>query len=187
MEEVQKVRKRYFPNDPTYVAVTSRHYSPKSLIQLLQSRIYEGKENPLYYTNFDYIVSRYTGSASKIQRDMAGIPNFFANNGVPSDGFVMDTDEDSYRKIPDNDPNFPDLDKISKHGHFSMVKNRYGIEYEDILSFDDDERYFSDEGLGPADDVMVAGVLKSRNVNDQGIRVSLFKKGVAYYVFDRIH
>lgn len=187
MEDVQKVRKKYFPNNPTYIAVTSRHYSPKSLLKLLNSPTYNGKSNPLYYANFDYIISRYTGPDSKIQNDMSGVPNFFQYNGYPSDGFVIDTDKNSYRKIPNNDPNFPDLDKISKHGHFNTLKNRYNVDYSDILSFDDDEMYFTSKGLGLAEDVKVAGVLKSNDINKQGIRKSLFKKGVAYYLFDRIY
>ena len=186
MEEVQKIRKKYFPDDPTYITVTSRHYSPKSLLALIKSPTYEGRPNPLYYTNFDYIISRYTGSDSKIQNDLSGVQDFFKYNGTPEDGFILDTDNNSYRTIPNNDPNFPDLDKISKHGHFNMLKNRYDVKYDDILSFDDDSKYFTSKGLGPAEDVRVAAVLKG-DENKQGIRTSLFKKGVAYYVFDRIY
>ena len=186
MEEVQKIRKKYFPNNPTYIAVTSRHYSPKSLQDLLVSKKYNGKPNPLYYENFDFIISRYTGPKSKIQKDMSRISGFFRFNGYPSDGFIMDVENDVVRKIPNNDKDFPDLEKISKHGHFKLLKDKYKINYNDILSFDDDQKYFSKKGLGPASDVYVAGVLNSDNIDKQGIRVSLFKSGVAFYVFDRI-
>jgi hypothetical protein len=185
MEEVQKVRKKYFPDNPTYIAVTSRHYSPKSLRDLILAKEYKGKPNPLYYENFDYIVSRYTGPESKIINDMKGVPGFFRYNGYPKDGFIMDPDNDSFKTIP-NDSDFKDLDKISKYGHFKKVKDRYGINYEDILSFDDDKKYFSEKGLGKAKDVFVAGVLKSRNLEDQGIRTTLFRRGVAFYVFNKL-
>ena len=79
------------------------------------------------------------------------------------------------------------MDKISKHGHFNVLKRRYHVEYSDILTFDDDEKYFTEKVLGPAKDVYAAGVLRARNKENQGIRRSLFKKGVAYYVFDRIN
>lgn len=186
MKEVQLLRKKYFPNDPTYIAVTSRHYSPRSLLDLIKAKDYEGKPNPLYYKNFDYIISRYTGPKSKIESDMSGVNNFFQYNGSPDDGFVLDTDDMNYATIPNNSPTFPDLNKISKHGHFNVLKRRYGVEYSDILTFDDDEKYFTEKGLGPAKDVYAAGVLRARLKEDQGIRMSLFKKGVAYYVFDRI-
>jgi len=186
MEDVQKLRKEYFPKHPTYIAVTSRHYSPKSLQRLLVSKTHNGKPNPLYYTNFDFIIARYTGPKSKIQNDMSGVPGFFKNNGIPSDGFIMDVDKDVVRNIPDKSESFPDLDKISKHGHFYSIKKKYDVEYSDILSFDDDEKYFTSKGLGPASDVFVAGVLKSRNKEKQGIRVPLFRKGIALFVFDKI-
>lgn len=185
IEEVQKLRKIYFPDNPTYIAITSRHYSPKSLLNLLTSESYNGNPNPLYYTNFDYIISRYTGSNDKILKDMSNITNFFNYNGFPKDGFVMDIENNSYRNIPDNDPYFSDINKISKYGHFTMIKNKYGIDYDNILSFDDDRRYFKINN-NEEDDVMVAGVLKSDNIKDQGIRESLFKQGVAYFVFNKI-
>ena len=186
IEEAQLVRKKYFSKDPTYIAVTSRHYSPKSLLDLIKSKTHNGKPNPLYYTNFDYVISRYTGPNSKIIKDMSGINNFFKHNGYPSDGFVLDSNTNEYSKIGSDNKDFPDLDKISKHGHFNILKKRYKVEYKDILTYDDDEKYFTEKGLGPAKDVYTAGVLKSRKIEDQGIRSTLFKKGVAYYVFDQI-
>ena len=118
---------------------------------------------------------------------MSGVDNFFEYNGYPSDGFILDVEEKDYAKVADNNPKFPDLGKISKYGHFNVLKTRYGVEYEDILTFDDDEKYFTEKGLGPAKDVYVAGVLRARKKEEQGIRMSLFKRGVAYYVFDRIN
>ena len=153
---------------------------------LLISKEYKGKPNPLYYENFDFIISRYTGPESKIRNDMARIPGFFRFNGVPSDGFIMDIEKDVVRNIPADDKNFPDLDKVTKHGHFKILRDRYGVNYDEILSFDDDRKYFSKEGLGPESDVYVAGVLISRDRDKQGIRVSLFKRGVSFYVLDRI-
>ena len=182
MEEVQKVRKKYFPEYPTYIAVTSRHYSPKSLKDLLISKEYNGKPNPLYYENFDFIISRYTGPESKIRNDMAGVPNFFRFNGEPSDGFIMDIEKDEFKNISNDNKEFPDIDKISKHGHFKILKDKYGINYDEILSFDDDKKYFTKEGLGPASDVYVAGVLKSKNIEKQGIRVSCSKE-VSLFMF----
>lgn len=183
MQEVQKLRSG---NNPTYIAVTSRHYSPESLLDLLQSRTYNGRENPLYYKNFDYIVSRYTGPLSKIQRDVSGISNFFRYNGRPDKGFIMDILNDTVERISDDDMTFQDIDKVSKYGHFKKVKDRFEVDYNDIISFDDDPKYFDETGLGKAKDVYVAGVLRSSDVNDQGIRASLFKKAIAYYVFDKI-
>ena len=186
MEEVQKLRKKYFPDNPTYIAITSRHYSPISLYNLIRSPIINDLPNPLYYENFDYIVSRYTGPFSRIERDVSGVDNFFDINGYPGDGFILDTDPVDFKYIRDDNTEFPDLDKISKHGHFSMIKNRYNIEYKDILSYDDDDKYFTEKGLGPAKDVTVAGVLNSRKTKDQGIRFSLFRSAIAYYVFSKM-
>jgi len=117
---------------------------------------------------------------------MKDLDDFFAYNGYPQDGFVIDTESNKSEKIVKGYPNFPDLDLVSKHGHFYLLKSRYGVEYQDILSFDDDEKYFTKKGLGPAEDVYVAGVLQSKKVEDQGIRMSLFKRGLAYYIFDRL-
>jgi len=187
IQEVQKVRTDRFPDyPPTYIAIVSRHYSPKSLINLLISKEYNGRENPLHYMNFDFIISRYTGSNRELQQVMRETPGFFEYNGVPSDGFVMDTKQDLYKQIKDNDPEFPNLTENSKYGHFKLLKSKYQTEYDRILAFDDDKRYFSSVGLGDAEDVTVAGVLSSRNVNEQGITESLFRQGVAYYVFDQL-
>ena len=186
MAEVQLVRAQYFPENPTYIAVTSRHYSPKSLLDLLQMKQYDGRPNPLYYENFDYIISRYTGPASKIRKDVSAISDFFKYNGYPSDGFIFDVAAKDYGTIADDNTNFPDLDKISKYGHFHVLKRRYNVEYEDILTFDDDEKYFTEKGLGPAKDVYTAGVLRSNQKDEQGIRQTLFRTGIAHYVFDKI-
>lgn len=186
ISEVQKVRNDKFPSHPTYIGIISRHYSPKSLRNLLLSKEYQGKENPLYYMNFDFIISRYTGSDRELIENMRNIPRFFEYNGVPSDGFFMNTRENSYREIKDNDPNFPNLTENSKYGHFNFLKNISGIGYDRMLAFDDDKRYFSSVGLGQAKDVTVAGVLSSEDVNKQGITESLFRQGVAYYVFEQL-
>ena len=41
-----------------------------------------------------------------------------------------------------------------------MLKNKYNVSYDDIISFDDDSKYFTQTGLGNAKDVFVAGVLR---------------------------
>ena len=116
---------------------------------------------------------------------MAGIENFFQYNGTPEDGFIMDVEEEFYRNVLNDDASFPNLGEVSKYGHYYTIKEKYDIDYDDILAFDDDVRYFSSEGLGEAD-VYVAGVLRSEKIKDQGIRFSLFREALAYYVFDRI-
>ena len=183
IEECQKLRQK-----GVKICLTSRHYAPKTLRQLLQD-----KESPLYYANFDLIVSRYTGSLSKIKEDVSKYPDFFENNGTVEDGFIMDNTGDYYN-IPNNSK-FLDLNKVSKAGHFNLVKRKFNLEYSQILEFDDDEKYFKREGckeckvvgLGEAQDVFIAGVLKSHKVADQGIRYSLFKDAIAFYVFDNFN
>lgn len=184
IKEVQLVRKKYFPTDPTYIAITSRHYSPKSLLDLIQSKTYKNQPNPLYYENFDYIISRYTGSDEKISNAVSRYNNFFQQNGYPSDGFVLDTNTKELTKIKSDNVDFMDLMTESKHGHFNLLKTRYNINYNDILTFDDDEKYYTEDGLGPAKDIYVAGVLNTKQ--NQGIKEALFKMGVSYFVFDKI-
>lgn len=181
IKEVQKLRRG---NNPTRIAITSRHYSPKSLKQLLLSKTYKNKENPLYYKNFDFIISKYTGPVEKIQQDVSNVSNFFIYNGAPDEGFKIDVIKGNFEPL---DFNFPDVYKISKYGHFNTLSKNYNVKYKEILAFDDDEKYFSKKGLGAAKDVYVAGVLRSRNIEDQGIRMKLFKDGVAHYVFYRLN
>lgn len=179
LAECQKLREK-----GVKIAVASRHYAPKALKKLLFNQTHEGKENPLYYKNFDFIVSRYTGPKSKIQNDVQAFSNFFQYNGNPNDGFMMDNNGEFYN-IPDT-RKFLDQDKLSKHGHFNLIKRKYGIDYSDILMFDDDQKYFSKVGLGDAEKVFVADVLTSANISEQGIRESLFKDAVAFFVFDKM-
>ena len=182
IEEAQKVRKMHFPDDPTYVILISRHYAPKSLLKLIQSEYYGelNKKNPMFYENFDMIISQYTGPAELIQRDVSHIPGFFQYNGTPADGFVVDNNSDETQIYPTG---IYDLN-ISKYEHFRIVKERYDVEYAEILAFDDDPRYFSEVGMGAARDVRVAGVLRSSSLDSQGIRMPLFRQGISRYVFD---
>ena len=174
LEECQRLREL-----GVRIAITSRHYAPKALRQLLNR-----PNNPLYFGNFDFIVSRYTGSIEKIRNDVSNYPNFFEINGAPSEGFIMDN-TGRYFNIPDNSK-FLDLNKISKHGHYDLLRKKYNIDYSDILAFDDDSIYFKkDDGrvdsLGLAKDVFIAAVIPER-----GIDSSLFKEGVAFYVFNQL-
>ncbi len=179
IEEVQKLRPK------TKVVLITRHYSPKPLKKMLENDTYMGEKNPIYYKNFDLIVARYTGSKETMYQDLRRYPNFFEQNGYPSEGFIMDDTGDSYN-IPDNSK-FLQLDKASKNGHFDLVRKKFGINYSDIINFDDDKKYFRDgEGMGDAKDVFVAGVLTSPTVEGQGIRKSLFKDGISFYVFNKL-
>lgn len=185
MEEVQFLRRKYFPDNPTYIAITSRHYAPSTLKKLLNSKEHDGKKNPLYKDNFDFIISRYTGPIEKIRQDLSGLPGIFEYIGTPENGFYYDGETGKYTEIKRNS-DFRDLNKISKYGHFNMLKNKYGVEYEDIMTFDDDAKYLSGGGMGNAKDVFAVGVLTSKNVDEQGITTDLFRSGVANYVFDKI-
>lgn len=169
IEEVQKLRAT-----GTIVALVSRHYSPKSLLNLLY------QDSVLYYKNFDYIISQYTGSIEKLAADMKNISGFFEINGYPTDGFIIYENKITTNPIIDN------MNQVSKYGHFKKLKETFNVEFRDILAFDDDSRYFTKEGLGDAKDVYVAGVLTSNNNSDQGIRMSLFRRGIASFVYDNI-
>jgi len=185
IQEVQKLRKEGERENKTNIVLVTRHYAPKTLLKLLQSKNYGKKENPLYYKNFDFIVARYTGSQETIFQDLKEYPNFFKINGFPNEGFIMDNTGEYYN-IPDKSK-FLEIDKVSKNGHFDLVRKKFNIQYSDIINFDDDKNYFENgKGLGNAKDVFVAGVLTSSNVKDQGIRMSLFKDGIAFYVFDKL-
>ncbi len=171
IQECQKLREK-----GVKICITSRHYAPKALRKLLET-------DQLNYKNFDLIISRYTGSLEKLQSDLKNIPNFFEINGRPEDGFMMNDTGEMFN-IP-NTKKFLDQDKISKHGHFNLVKRHFNIRYEDILVFDDDARYFSSLGLGEAN-VYVAGVLRSKEIEKQGIRNSLFKDAISFFVFNNL-
>lgn len=178
LSECQKLRER-----GVKIALASRHYAPNTLKKLLQSQKIDNEYNPLYYKNFDFIVARYTGPKSKIEKDVESFPNFFGINGKVEEGFMMDNTGDIYN-IPQT-RKFLDQDKLSKHGHFDLIRKKFSVQYNNILMFDDDQKYFSKEGLGDAEKVFVAGVLQSPDIEKQGIRESLFKDAVAFYVFQK--
>jgi len=175
--ECQKLREK-----GVKIAVASRHYAPKTLLKLFQAEYIGSDKNPLYYSNFDFIVSRYTGTLEKLKSDVSSFPGFFDINGVPEDGFIMDS-TGQYFNVPSTNK-FLKIGEISKNGHFDLIKRKFGVNYEDIILFDDDRHYFSSEGLGDAN-VFSAGVLVGHNKEDQGIRYSLFRDALALYIFQR--
>ena len=172
IEECQRLREKGIK-----ICITSRHYAPKALRRMVFS------DGILNYKNFDFIISRYTGSIEKLESDLRNYPNFFEINGTVGDGFMVDSSGELYN-IPVSS-RFLDKEKISKHGHFNLVKKKFNVQYDEILVFDDDERYFTREGLGDAN-VYVAGVLTGNKVEDQGIRVSLFQDAIAFFVFGKL-
>jgi hypothetical protein len=172
IEECQKLREKGIK-----ICITSRHYAPKALRKLIFN------DGILNYKNFDFIVSKYTGSIEKLENDLRNYPNFFEINGSVGDGFMLDYKGETYN-IPIRSK-FLDKEKISKHGHFNLVKRKFKVEYEEILVFDDDPRYFTSEGLGDAS-VFVAGVLTGDKMESQGIRVSLFQDAIAFFVFRKL-
>lgn len=185
MKECQKLRQKGIK-----ICLTSRHYAPKTLREKILNNI----SSPLYYGNFDLIVVRYTGSLKKITEDVSKYPNFFEINGSVEEGFIMDN-TGNYYSIPNNSK-FLDLNKVSKAGHFNLVKRKFNLSYENIMEFDDDEKYFRTaaklgtaklSALGEAQDVFIAGVLKSNQTVNQGIRYSLFKDAMAFYVFEKFN
>jgi hypothetical protein len=172
IEECQRLREK-----GVKICITSRHYAPKALRKLVFT------DGILSYKNFDFIVSKYTGSIEKLENDLRNYPNFFEINGGVGDGFMVDNKGELYN-IPIQSK-FLDKEKISKRGHFNLVKRKFNVEYKDILVFDDDPRYFTKEGLGDAK-VYVAGVLTSDKIEDQGIRSSLFQDAIAFFVFGKL-
>lgn len=175
------------PNTKIFIALTTRHYAPKTLKALLFKEKIEVNgeflQNPIYYKNFDLIVSKYTGKKEYLYSQVEKFDNFFLENGDIDEGFLMDDNGENYN-IPHNSK-FLDVNEISKAGHYNLLKKKYNIEYGDILAYDDDSKYFKEgnmKGLGESKDVYVAAALPK----DEGLKYSLFRDGLCFYIFDKL-
>jgi len=188
------------------IAIASRHYIPLRLLSELLN-----KNSPLYYLNFDIIISQYTGDVRVISEYCKGFkdpsvclnltdactsetPGFYKNKNCTTGKYGI-------RKIPSQDAfvegeydinNSLFAGKRDNRGetegtkvyHIREIMKHANCSYEDIILFDDGHHYIlhPEEYLGGK--VFTAGVMPYGKL--YGLQLELFHKAIAIYVFEKM-
>jgi hypothetical protein len=174
------------------VAIASRHYISGALLEEVAD-----PSSPLYYKNFDIIVSQFTGSKDALQQycqrwgavadscvkylDPCKTKHSFSKydrTGQPttecppeSYGFILDSNGNYY--LGEWDPT------QSKAPHLEIIERVTATQAPNMILFDDDPKYITGTGLGNHP-VYTAGV------NGQfGLTEKLFYTAIAMFIYDR--
>jgi hypothetical protein len=170
------------------ITVATRHYIQKRLAEEMNDR-----ESPIYKENFDLVVSQFTGNLDILRKFCNGNPACI-NMLEPCDNSPnCERGKYGFRHIEGNkfynsgsyDPSKPEYlgsEKDSvKIPHMREIKDSYKVGFEDIMLFDDSERYIVRPGQTLGGNVFTVGVR-----DEDGLTFDLFCKSIAIYVFEKL-
>lgn len=198
----QKLRRKY----GVKIAIASRHYIPLRLLSELLN-----PNSPLYYLNFDIIISQYTGDVRVIsdycngKKDKSVCLNLTDACISETAGFYENknctTGKYGIRKIPGqhafvegeydiDNPLFAGKKDSkgetegTKVYHIQEIMKYANCSYEDIILFDDGYHYIlhPEEYLGGK--VFTAGVMPYGKL--YGLQLDLLHRAIAIYVFEKM-